>query len=88
MLVEKEVRKVSVFCRDGACIVGKVHINPGERIIDFLNDPKEAFIVVTDVEFRGHAHMRLFRLYGSGAICKTGTTLFLLKNAVKYAVEI
>ncbi len=50
MRIEKEKRKVSIVCRDGSTIKGTVHINPGERMIDFLNDEKESFIPVTDVE--------------------------------------
>lgn len=88
MLVEKEARKVSILCRDGACIKGKVHINPGERIIDFLNDPKEAFIIVTDAEFLRHGHVRSLRLYAAERAAKKAPTLFLLKNAIKYAIEI
>ena len=87
MLVEKEVRKVSIFLRDGACIAGNIHINPGERVIDFFNDSKEAFIVVTDAEFQGHSHMRSFRLYAGNKIGKKGRVLILLKNAIKFIVE-
>ena len=87
MLVEKEVRRVSIFLRDDACIAGNIHINPGERVIDFFNDTREAFIVVTDAEFRGHGHMRSFRLYAGNKIGKKGRILILLKNAIKFTVE-
>jgi|GEM_PF-684081 len=87
MLVEKEIRKVSIFLRDGACIKGSVHINPGERIIDFFNDPKEAFIVVTDAEFQGHGRVRSFRLYANNRAEKKSRALILLKNAIKFSVE-
>ncbi|MDP2906119.1 MAG: hypothetical protein Q8O22_07455 [Candidatus Omnitrophota bacterium] len=85
--MEKEVRRVSVFLRDGTCIAGNIHINPGERVIDFFNDSKEAFIVVTDAEFQGHSHMRSFRLYAGNKIGKKGRSLILLKNAIKFIAE-
>lgn len=48
MRVEKEKRKVNITCLDNSLIKGFVHINPGERIIDFINDQKENFIAVTE----------------------------------------
>lgn len=77
MHVEKEARRVSIVCRDGVSITGTVHINPGERVIDFLNDPKEAFIVVTNSEFRGF-----------GRLMKRKKTVFILKNAMKWMEEV
>lgn len=50
MKIEKEKRKVRIFCNDDSLIEGFVHINPGERILDFINDPRENFIAVTDVK--------------------------------------
>jgi hypothetical protein len=47
MRVEKEARKVSIFFHDGSSVKGVVYINPGERIIDFLNDAKEDFIALS-----------------------------------------
>jgi hypothetical protein len=37
MKVEKEKRKAVIVCTDGSLVKGLVHINPGERMIDFLN---------------------------------------------------
>lgn len=76
MHVEKEARRVSIVCRDGVTIVGTVYINPGERVIDFLNDSKEAFIVVMHSEFRGF-----------GRLINKKRTVFLLKNAIKWMEE-
>ncbi|RJP28189.1 MAG: hypothetical protein C4533_06865 [Candidatus Omnitrophota bacterium] len=50
MRVEKERRKVNIFCEDKILLRGFIHINPGERVIDFINDLKEDFIAVTVVQ--------------------------------------
>jgi len=51
MKIEKEKRKVNIVCNDGSWIKGFIHINPGERTSDFINDSREIFIVITSVEF-------------------------------------
>lgn len=76
MHVEKELRRVLIVCRGGVRILGAVHINPGERVIDFLNDPREAFIVVTNSEFVSPWFIR-----------KRRKTIFILKNALKWMEE-
>lgn len=50
MRVEKEKRKVTVFCQDRVIVEGYAHINPGERVLDFINDSRETFIAVTEAE--------------------------------------
>jgi len=51
MKVIKEQRDVEIVLVDGNILTGKVHINPGERIFDFINDNREEFIVVTETTF-------------------------------------
>ena len=85
MKVEKEERKVVIVCSDGTFIRGSIHINPGERVIDFLNDTKENFIAVTNAEFRNVRRVHFFKLH-SGLMKKDGTAL-LLKNAIKWVEE-
>lgn len=51
MKVIKEQRDVEIVLVDGNILKGKVHINPGERIFDFINDTREDFIVVTETNF-------------------------------------
>ena len=50
MRIEKEKRKVRLTCSDCSSISGFVHINPGERVIDFLNNEKDKFIAITEAE--------------------------------------
>ena len=38
MKVEKEKHRVSIICQDGSSVKGVIHINPGERILDYIND--------------------------------------------------
>lgn len=51
MRVEKQKLKVSIFLKDNLMVSGFVHINPGERLQDFINDGRESFIAVTNAEF-------------------------------------
>lgn len=51
MKVIKEQREVEIVLVDGNILTGKVHINPGERIFDFINDSREDFIVVSETHF-------------------------------------
>jgi hypothetical protein len=53
MKVEKEQRHVRVVFANGTAMEGDVHINPGERISDFLNKERDDFIVLTGVNFPG-----------------------------------
>lgn len=82
MKVEKEKRKVGVFCNDGTIITGIVHINPGERMLDFLNDPKESFIPITESE--------VCNTLGSEPklMCKKANTVILNKSSIKLVEEL
>ena len=50
MRIEKEKRKVNIVCVDGSLVKGFVHMHPGLRLQDFINDSKKHFIVVTGIE--------------------------------------
>lgn len=81
MKVEKEKLRVCIICNDGSLIKGCVHLNLGERMLDFLNDEKEDFIAVTNVEFYNFKEVHSFRLFGEMA--KRKNTAFLNKSAIK-----
>lgn len=51
MKIEKEKKKVDVLCNDGSWIKGFIYVNPGIRVSDFINDSRENFIILTNVEF-------------------------------------
>jgi len=82
MRVEKEKRRVSIICHDGSMVKGTIHINPGERPLDFFNDQKEAFIPVTDAE--------VFNAKGNLIVQKSEkkTTVILNKTAIRLVEEI
>lgn len=63
MKVEREKRKVSIICEDGSLVNGTIHITPGQRISDFINDEKRRFIVVTNAEFYNIKEIHSFRLF-------------------------
>ena len=50
MKIIKEKRKVVITLSGGAVIKGVIHINEGERILDYLNDMAKKFIPVTDTQ--------------------------------------
>jgi ribonucleotide monophosphatase NagD (HAD superfamily) len=62
MRIEKNKIKVNIVCQDGSLVKGTVHIAEGERLLDFLNDSRENFIAVTNVEFFGHQEAQSFQL--------------------------
>jgi hypothetical protein len=50
MFVNKKKTPAKIFCRNGILVKGFVHLNEGERVQDFANDPKKSFVPVTKVE--------------------------------------
>jgi len=82
MKIEKEKRKVCIFCQDGTLVIGTVHINPGERLLDFFNDQKETFIPVTDSELcsseGGETQLQ----------CKKKNTVIFNKSSIKLVEEL
>ncbi len=86
MRVEKEKRKVSVICHDNLLVEGFVHINPGERIIDFLNDTRESFIAITNAEFSNLKEIKSFKLITE--MLKKNNAIILNKSTIKLVEEI
>ena len=82
MRIEKEKYRIIIVCRDGAFVRGYIHINPGERIIDFMNDSKESFIAVTDAEFQNAKPVHSFKLHTH--LMKKKGTILILKNAIRW----
>lgn len=60
--IEKEKHKVGIICANGASVRGIVHINPGERVLDYFNDARESFIALTSVEFYYSEDVQSFKL--------------------------
>ena len=86
MKVAKEKCKVRVYCNDGSFVIGFVHVSEGLRVIDFLNDLKENFIVVTDAGFQNLKEIRSFQLVAELKTKKA--TIFLHKESIKWVEEI
>ncbi|MCM8780852.1 MAG: hypothetical protein NC908_02885 [Candidatus Omnitrophica bacterium] len=85
MRIEKEKHKVNIICQDGSFIKGVVHINPGERLSDFINDSDKNFIVITNAEFYYMSEPRSFSLM-SKLLLKRDFVL-LNKSAIKLIEE-
>ncbi len=81
MKVDKVRHKVNIMCKDGSLVKGYIHLNEGERILDFLNDQKEAFFAVTNAEFSNVKEIHSFKLLND--ITKRRNVIFLSKSAVK-----
>jgi hypothetical protein len=86
MRVEKEKHKVNIFCQDGSSVRGTVHINPGERILDFMNDGRESFIAVTQAEFFYPKDIKSFQL--SLTTLHKKPIVILNKSTIKWLEEI
>lgn len=48
--VEINPEKIKVYLKDDTVIEGTLHLKVNNRIVDQLNDPKNHFIVLTDVQ--------------------------------------
>lgn len=86
MKIEKDKRQVNIVCEDGSLIKGFVHINPGERMIDFINDTKEVFIAVTEVEFYNIKEIHSFKLFSE--MTKNKKAIVVNKTSIKLIEEL
>jgi hypothetical protein len=86
MRVEKDKRKVNIICLDRSVITGVIHINPGERVSDFVNRSGVDFIIVTNAEFKNIGEVHAFKLFND--LTKKKTTVFLNKASIKWVQEV
>ena len=86
MRVEKEKRKVNIVCNDGSFVIGNLHINPGERLFDHVNDAKEPFVVVTEAQFHNIGLVHSFKMYND--MVKKNKAVILNKSSIKWIEEI
>jgi hypothetical protein len=84
MKIEKDKRKVTIVCKDGSFISGYVHIFQGERMKEFINDPKESFIPITNATFYNAKQINLFKIFSR----KAKDTVLLNKSAILLIKEI
>ena len=85
MRVEKEKRKVHIICNDGSFVIGNLHINPGERILDRVNDAEELFIVITEAQFHNIGLVHSFKMYND--MVKKNKSIILNKSSIKWIEE-
>jgi hypothetical protein len=85
MRVDKEKHKVNIVCQDRSVISGFVHINPGERVMDFINH-EEQFIIITNATFQNIGEIHAFKLYNE--LSKKRNVICLNKSAVKWIEEL
>jgi hypothetical protein len=83
MRIEKEKRRVRILCFDNSSVVGFVHINPGERILDFISDSRENFIAVTEAKIDFSSKVSSFKLSSN---LEKGSFI-LNKSAIKLIQE-
>lgn len=86
MQIEKEKRRVCITCDDGSIVRGFVHINPGERLLDFFNDSKKNFIAVTHSEFYNIREVVSLKVLVETRNKKP--TVLLHKAAIKFIEEV
>jgi hypothetical protein len=81
MKIEKEKRKVNIVCQDNSIVRGVVHISPGIRLSDFIDDQDKNFIIVTEAEIHSVKE-------AGGLEESKKRTIFLNKSFVKLIEEI
>lgn len=86
MRIEKEKRKVLILCNDNSLVKGFIHINPGERVADFLNDAKDLFIVVTEASLQNIGKVHSFKMYNE--LTGKKKAIILNKSCIKSVEEI
>ena len=86
MRVEKEKHKVRIMCIDGSIVIGFVHVDPGLRIIDFVDDQKTRFIAVTNAEFQNIGQVHSFKLVME--MKKKKNTIILNKTSIRWIEEV
>lgn len=86
MKVEKDKKRVCVICTYGSLARGFVHVNPGLRIIDFLNDQREEFIALTSADFSNLKEVHSFKLINE--LQKKRDVVILSKKAIKWVEQI
>lgn len=86
MRIEKERHKVNIIFQDGTLVKGFIHINPGERVLDFINNLRTNFIAVTNAEFYYTKESQLFRVKPKFSAKRD--VIILNKSAVKWIEEI
>ena len=78
-------RKVNVICVDRTVVKGMIHVPEGLRVIDFLNEAKNNFIVITNSQFSNIGELP-FRL-DKEIFNKDRGTIFINKSSVKWMIE-
>ncbi|MBU1125351.1 MAG: hypothetical protein KKC84_04945 [Candidatus Omnitrophica bacterium] len=84
MKVEKDTRRVRIACLEGLYLEGTVYVNPGERVMDYLNDQKKSFFVVAEVCIFENENAFFHR---ADPIAKRNT-VFLNRSAIHYLEEV
>ncbi len=84
--IEKEKHKVNIVCTDGSFVKGFVHIDPGLRLMDFLNNQEDAFVAVTNAEFSNVREVHSFTMVNE--FRKKKDLIFLNKASIKLIEEI
>ena len=84
--IDKEKHRVSIICLDGSSLKGTVHINPGERVLDYFNDNRESFIALTHVEFFYSEDVQSFKLPTKSLQKKD--FVILSKASIKWVEEV
>lgn len=86
MKVPKEKHKVNIFCLDGSFVTGFVHVPEGLRVLDYMNEQKEQFLIVTEARFQNIREVRSFQLIAE--LQKKRGVVFLNKTSIKWVEEI
>ena len=86
----KELQKirVNIRCVDGSSALGYVNIEPGNKLIDLMNDPSKSFIVLREAEMYYEAReVASFKLVRRVAVMKK-ERMIMQKASIAWMEEI
>ena len=86
MVIAKEKRKVLIALRDDILLRGFIEINVGESIFSFINDMRESFIAVSDIEVFYPKRIKSFVLPSRSVERKKN--IVVIKSAILWIEEI
>jgi hypothetical protein len=86
MKIEKDKRKVNIVCMDKSIITGFIYVDPGLRVIDYMNRLTDPFIIVSNAELQNLGEIHAFKLYNE--LKKKKNMICLNKASVKWIEEL
>lgn len=82
----KQERKVVIVCNDRSSMIGFIKVTPNQSTLDFINDEKENFVFIDNVEIWYTKDAQSFRL--AYKWMERRSNVVLNKSAIKFIEEV